>query len=83
MAACGCRTTMRSAWWPTEEIGLPRSVAEQIMIHFGKAVPGDFEYEPMPEAPSSESALPESELGFEAVELPESELELLELPEPE
>ena len=66
-----------------EGIGLPRSAIEQIMIHFGKAVPGDFEYEPMPEAPSSESALPESELGFEAVELPESELELLELPEPE
>ena len=68
-----------------EEIGLPRFAIEQIMIHFGKAVPvpRGVEHEPMPEAPSSEPTLPEPELELEAVDLPEPEMELLNLPEPE
>ena len=66
-----------------EEIRLPRLAIEQIMIHFGKAVPGGVEHEPMPEAPSSEPTLPEPELELEAVDLPEPEMELLNLPEPE
>ena len=66
-----------------EGIGLPRFAIEQIMIHFGKAVP--VEFEPMVEAPSSEPALPELELGLETVVLlePELELELLDLQEQE
>ena len=68
-----------------EEIGLPGFATEQIMIHFGKAVPvpGGVEHELMPEAPSSEPTLPKPEPELEAVELPELELELLDLPEPE
>ena len=55
------------------KIGVPRSAAEQIIIHFGKALPGDEEYEPMPEP-----------VELEAVELAEAELELdLLEPEPE
>ena len=66
-----------------EGIGLPRFAIEQIMIHFGKAVP--VEFEPMVEATSSEPALPELELGLETVVLlePELELELLDLQEQE
>ena len=68
------------------KIGVPRSAAEQIVIHFGNALAGDEEHKPMLEAPSSELTLPESEqpAELEAVELaePELELDLLE-PEPE
>ena len=47
------------------KIGVPRSAAEQITIHFGNAVPGDEEHEPMPEPAELEAvklAEPESEL---------------------
>ena len=68
------------------EIGMPRSIAELIIIHFGNALPGDEEYEPMSEAASSELTSPESEQPAEliAVELaePELKLDLLE-PEPQ
>ena len=69
------------------KIGVPRSAAEQIIIHFGNALPGDEEHEPMLEAPSSELASPESEqpAELEVVELaePELELDLRREPEPE
>ena len=72
------------------KIGVPRSAAEQIVIHFGNALTGDEEHEsthePMPEAPSSKLASPESEQPAElgAVELVEPELELdLREPEPQ
>ena len=55
------------------EIGVPRSTAEQITIHFGNALPRDEEHEP-----SSELTLPELEQPVEpeVVELAEPELEL-------
>ena len=63
------------------EIGVPRSAAEQITIHFGNALPRGEEHEP-----SSELTLPELEqpVELEVVELAEPELELdLREPEPE
>ena len=69
------------------KIGVPRSAAEQLTIHFGNAQPRDKEHEPMLETPSSELASPESEqpAEVEAVELaePELELDLRREPEPE
>ena len=55
------------------EIGVPRSTAEQITIHFGNALPRGEEHEP-----SSELTLPELEQPVEpeVVELAEPELEL-------
>ena len=68
------------------KIGVPRSAAEQIIIHFGNALPGDEEHEPMLEAATSELSSSESKqlAELEAVELAEREweLDLLE-PQPE